>query len=53
MKKDNLNSHKEQKTKDCFYLKSDKRNSFVILKKKDFFNRVQKMIDERPYKKNK
>nr|CAI5849577.1 unnamed protein product [Callosobruchus analis] len=39
------------KEKDCFYLKADKGNKVVILDKKDYFDRVDKLIEEGPYKK--
>nr|CAI5821272.1 unnamed protein product [Callosobruchus analis] len=39
------------KEKDCFYLKADKGNKVVILDKKDYFDRVDKLVEEDPYKK--
>jgi hypothetical protein len=41
---------KNLKKKDCFYLKSDKGNSIVVLKKNDYFERMEKLIETGPYK---
>lgn len=40
----------ELKKKDCFYLKADKGNSIVVLKKKDYIERMKALINTGPYK---
>jgi hypothetical protein len=37
--------------KDCYFLKADKGNSVVVLDKSDYVARVEKLLDEDPYKK--
>ncbi|XP_060518228.1 uncharacterized protein LOC132696986 [Cylas formicarius] len=37
------------KEKDCFYLKADKGNKVVIIDKKDYFERVDSLIQHGPY----
>jgi hypothetical protein len=39
------------KEKDCYFLKADKGNSVVVLDKSDYVARVEKLLDESPYKK--
>ena len=39
----------ELKKKDCFYLKSDKGNSIVVLSKKDYMERMTNLIITGPY----
>ena len=37
--------------KECFYLKADKGNKVVILDKQDYFQRVDNLIGDGPYRK--
>lgn len=41
---------KELQNKDVYYMKADKGNNVVILDKSEYNNRMQKMIDEGPYR---
>ena len=40
---------KSLRNKDCFYLKADKGNKVVILDKKDYYDKVNNLIDNGPY----
>ena len=42
---------KRLREKDCFYLKADKGNKVVILDKDDYYERVDNLISNGPYKK--
>lgn len=42
---------KRLREKDCFYLKADKGNKVVILDKEDYYERVNNLINNGPYKK--
>lgn len=38
------------KSKDCFYLKADKGNSLVVIDKSDYFERLELLLTQGPYK---
>lgn len=49
LNKEHKKTIKSLREKDCFYLKADKGNKLVILDKEDYYERVNRLIDNGPY----